>query len=602
MRLHFQIYDIDTADEADIILNGKKIFDVPITLNNQWSDNLNLLLSDTLINDSGINILVFDNMKNPPYALTWGVRKVAVQCAFQLPSIPAYGKIQGGDQMHVDRMVYCMPGQAGNRYLSFRAYDIDTKDEVAVFLNGTKVNNVIVTENNKWSGDLGVLLPDSLVNDSKPNSIIFDNTKNPPQSWVWGVRQVTVETCFQLPSTPAYGKVPSGDQTHADKVIYSFSGQPGDLKLSYEVYDIDNPSEMDILLNGVKIHDEAATADNNWSSKRALPLPDALIKDNEMNVLIFDNTNNPNNTWTWIWGVRNVGVTSNLTMAIPFIPPPEISIAGNQMQGAQYLLDGQTSQPERFDAAENAKADDNAAGKTTATKIAAQGHLLIRFPTIQKFDYILLYLEEKPLQWFHYLLETSLDGREWQTLIDKTATLVEGVQLDQIPSTKAQFLRISGWGYICDLESMQAEELNEENYWQAQEERIRKAVPTDLAIAELALFKQEPLATKQTEEKALPTKYALSQNFPNPFNPSTLIKFELPEPSQVTINIYNESGQLIRTLADTEMLAGRHTVRWNGRNQSGKIVAAGVYFYRIVVKDRNGKSVFTETKRMIFLK
>jgi hypothetical protein len=108
---------------------------------------------------------------------------------------------------------------------------------------------------------------------------------------------------------------------------------------------------------------------------------------------------------------------------------------------------------------------------------------------------------------------------------------------------------------------------------------------------------------------APPSAYRLEQNYPNPFsgggtfgNPSTTIGFALPEAGQVTVNIYNETGQLVRTLVDGEMAAGRHAVRWNGRNQLGRAVAAGIYLCQIVARGEDGNVIFTQTRRMAFLK
>jgi len=105
------------------------------------------------------------------------------------------------------------------------------------------------------------------------------------------------------------------------------------------------------------------------------------------------------------------------------------------------------------------------------------------------------------------------------------------------------------------------------------------------------------------------TDYALAQNYPNPFsasgifnNPSTVISFALPEAGKVTVNIYNGAGQLVRTLLEGEKPAGRHQLHWNSRNQSGKLVAAGVYLYQIVAQGKAGNTSFTQTKRMTLLK
>jgi len=97
-------------------------------------------------------------------------------------------------------------------------------------------------------------------------------------------------------------------------------------------------------------------------------------------------------------------------------------------------------------------------------------------------------------------------------------------------------------------------------------------------------------------------EYALAQNYPNPFNPSTTIKFALPEAGKVTLQIFNETGQFVRALADGEMNVGRHEISWDGRNQVGAAAASGIYFYRLVVHKSTGAVAFTETKRMVFVR
>ena len=80
------------------------------------------------------------------------------------------------------------------------------------------------------------------------------------------------------------------------------------------------------------------------------------------------------------------------------------------------------------------------------------------------------------------------------------------------------------------------------------------------------------------ENEELPLSYSLSQNYPNPFNPSTTIRFEIPLQSRVELIIYNVIGQKIATLFDEEKEAGRYSVVWNGRNETGSDVGSGVYF------------------------
>ncbi len=93
----------------------------------------------------------------------------------------------------------------------------------------------------------------------------------------------------------------------------------------------------------------------------------------------------------------------------------------------------------------------------------------------------------------------------------------------------------------------------------------------------------------------IPDGYSLSQNFPNPFNPSTTIEFALPHRSAAKVNVYNVLGQRVVTLVDGNLAAGNHSVVWAGVDQDGKAVVSGVYFYRIVTDG------FTATKKMILL-
>jgi hypothetical protein len=92
------------------------------------------------------------------------------------------------------------------------------------------------------------------------------------------------------------------------------------------------------------------------------------------------------------------------------------------------------------------------------------------------------------------------------------------------------------------------------------------------------------------------SEFELERNFPNPFNPETVIKFNLPEASRVNLNVYNVLGQVVRTLVNEELSAGVHSVIWDGKNAQGSDVASGVYFYRIKAGD------FESTMRMTLLR
>lgn len=85
-------------------------------------------------------------------------------------------------------------------------------------------------------------------------------------------------------------------------------------------------------------------------------------------------------------------------------------------------------------------------------------------------------------------------------------------------------------------------------------------------------------------------------NRPNPFNPSTIISFTLPEAGQVALRVFDVRGRLVRTLADCSFDAGTHSVEWNATDGSGRRVASGIYFYRLI---SNG---LDRTQKMILMK
>lgn len=104
------------------------------------------------------------------------------------------------------------------------------------------------------------------------------------------------------------------------------------------------------------------------------------------------------------------------------------------------------------------------------------------------------------------------------------------------------------------------------------------------------------LKVQKTYDNEPPSGLFLSQNYPNPFNPETHIDFVLPSELQVSLKIYNIKGQVVTTLLQGRMNPGVHTVRWDGRNDSGEKVSSGVYFYRFTAGERSF------VKKMVLLK
>jgi methionine-rich copper-binding protein CopC len=94
-----------------------------------------------------------------------------------------------------------------------------------------------------------------------------------------------------------------------------------------------------------------------------------------------------------------------------------------------------------------------------------------------------------------------------------------------------------------------------------------------------------------------PEAFALANNYPNPFNPATTIKYALPEASDVKLEIYNVVGQVVRTLVADHQNAGRYVVQWDATNDSGHSLSSGIYFYRL-----QAGGEFLEVKKMLLVK
>ncbi len=97
------------------------------------------------------------------------------------------------------------------------------------------------------------------------------------------------------------------------------------------------------------------------------------------------------------------------------------------------------------------------------------------------------------------------------------------------------------------------------------------------------------------ENTTLP-EFKLRQNYPNPFNPITTIEFSVPQPSQVTVRVFNILGQEVRKLIDEPMSTGTHEVEWDGTDASGQTASTGIYFYRVRIGEH------LKTKKMVMVK
>jgi hypothetical protein len=105
------------------------------------------------------------------------------------------------------------------------------------------------------------------------------------------------------------------------------------------------------------------------------------------------------------------------------------------------------------------------------------------------------------------------------------------------------------------------------------------------------------------EESPTPERIYLYQNYPNPFNPSTKIKFLLTEESEVILRVYDVNGELVTMLQNGWLPAGEYEREFSPTTIGTlKDIASGVYFYNLLVRDRNLIPLFVKTEKMMFIK
>jgi len=87
--------------------------------------------------------------------------------------------------------------------------------------------------------------------------------------------------------------------------------------------------------------------------------------------------------------------------------------------------------------------------------------------------------------------------------------------------------------------------------------------------------------------KIMPGKFALGANYPNPFNPETIIPISLPERSKISLTVYNILGQKVKTILNDVLDAGKHYINYNGTNNEGRKLSSGVYIIIMITGEGN---------------
>jgi hypothetical protein len=151
-----------------------------------------------------------------------------------------------------------------------------------------------------------------------------------------------------------------------------------------------------------------------------------------------------------------------------------------------------------------------------------------------------------------------------------------------------------GWVFVeADLNALLGPVLGDVEFKFTAED-IQVGSLVEAAVDEFTIFTDVPPASAGETERHL--AYHLGQASPNPFNPRTAIRFEVPATVHAKLRIFGVDGRLLRTLMDGTVAPGRHTYTWDSRDDAGRQAAAGVYYYVLEAGD------YKATRRMVLLK
>gem|GEM_PF-5862886 len=213
-------------------------------------------------------------------------------------------------------------------------------------------------------------------------------------------------------------------------------------------------------------------------------------------------------------------------------------------------------------------------------KIRNEIHLIANDPAEANWEWKDLWLVNDTRievdKWYHYVLDVGSDSAYVElydadyNLLDKASMDINGQHINQVGGL---FTLGRSWWEPAPVFNGLFDDIKIYNY-------SKKEVGTAI----------------DDHEDLVPIQYALKQNFPNPFNPSTEIRFSIPAANTVELQIYNILGQKVRTLLSKNLTAGYHKITWNGKSDQGLQLPSGIYFYRIKAGE------FSAVKKMMFIR
>ncbi len=193
-----------------------------------------------------------------------------------------------------------------------------------------------------------------------------------------------------------------------------------------------------------------------------------------------------------------------------------------------------------------------------------------------------------------YSIEIAMNPNHFQWAYDSSLSgMVDHLLCQSGWITQTEFVCSSGWGSI-----------QTDTTWFRM--KVRRNMNWESGWSSLAFYTDGEgtspgKTTDVNEAEKIPTVFKINQNVPNPFNAETSFTYQLPDPGDVTIQIYNVRGALVRTLQSDRQSAGFYSMVWDGRDDWGRSSASGIYFIHIFVETRRG-DVFQDNMKMMMIK
>ncbi len=247
--------------------------------------------------------------------------------------------------------------------------------------------------------------------------------------------------------------------------------------------------------------------------------------------------------------------TASATLKVYSVPPKNLALnkpvivssVENSGLGGQNAVDGNLS-------------------TRWSSQFSDPQYIAIDLQSVQTFNEIILTWESAYAK--EYEVQISNDNNNWNTLAHITNGM-GGTEKVSVQAS-ARYVRIYG---------------------------IQRATQWGYSLYEIGIYNTEDSSSDASQNiNKTPSGFSLSNNFPNPFNPSTTIGYDIPKAGYVKLEIYNSLGELINILINDYKGAGKYTIKWNGKTSNNLDVPSGVYFYRM---SSNGLTI---VKKMMLLR